>query len=925
MSLQPLRRVGSLLLPCLMAALAGIGAVAVSSQQTPPSRVGSAYVQIPLAFEENRGQAPKDVKFLVRGARSTLLIGDTDGTMLLTSGKGSKLRQSAVRWQLEGARRAQATAERPQAGKVNFLRGSDPSRWVTGVPTSAAVRSTGVYAGIDLVYYGNKGSLEYDFVVAPAAEPSDIRLAFEGATPKVDAETGDLVLSTPAGDLRQHRPIAYQANADGSRTPVAADYSLGDESTVTFALGEYDPARTLVIDPVLSYSTFLGGSDGDGGQKIAVDSDGAAYVTGATVSNNFPAATGAFDTSYNFGNDAFVAKIAPDGRSLVYATYLGGGKGGGDDYGMSIALGADNTAYITGPTNSTDFPTTQGAFDRTHNGEFDAFVAHLNADGTGLIGSTFFGGTGFENTEEVFFKLGGAIAVDNLGNATITGKTTSNNLPMRNAAQNTFGGGNTDAFVACISPNATTLIYSTYLGGNADEAMFGADIAIAGGQFLVTGETQSPNFPTTAGAFDTTYGGSSDGYVALLTPGVSGAGGIAYSTFFGASGVDFPAAVAVDDTGDVYLAGSTNSDDFPLLNPFQGIQNADADCFVAKMDLSAAGSAALLFSSFHGGNTSNETAYDIAVDDQHAVYLAGYTDAVDFPTLDPIQGAAGGSGDTWVSKVAPSGSALVYSSYLGGNQNDGLFGNGGVAVDSNRNAYVTGFTQSGNFPVLSSMQPFGGVSDAFVAKICDGGEPPIAPDQLAANAISSGHVRLTWRDRSTDETGFQIERRAGPANGQGAFTLVSSVGPGVTTFTDSGLAPTSQHTYRVRVINACGQATSATVTVTTPAAGRLVVKTKKLEFGTVKVGSSRTKNAKLKNTGAGPVLVTISGLKGTPYTSLPATELIIAPGAKVLLPVTFTPVARGNARATLNLRDADSKAPAARVKLSGKGKVPRGG
>ena len=485
-----------------------------------------------------------------------------------------------LRLQLRGANPTpQITGVEELPGASHYFIGNEQQQWRTHVPTYARVKYEAVYPGIDLIYYGNQGQLEYDFLVAPGADPQAITLSFTGTDAlEIDAQ-GALVLHLPGGQVRWHTPVIYQEH-DGITHRVSGGYMLRDSQQVGFALGPYDPTRPLVIDPVLVYATFLGGSNHDAGLGIAVDAEGAAYVTGVTASLNFPRAT-PLQPVPGGGYDAFVVKLSPDGSQLVYATYLGGS---GDEnmfdglaYG-DIAVDAAGAAYITGSTTSRDFPTVQ-AVQPAHGGEpTDAFVAKLSPDGR-LVYATYLGGSGID--------MGRSIAVDAAWAAYVTGQNQSEDFPTVRPFQPAHGGFFKDAFVTKIDPTGSHLIYSSYLGGNQGDLGFGIAVDTAGNAY-VFGETGSPNFPTTPGAFDTACGtdGRCNGSGDLFITKVHATGEtLVYSTYLGGSGEDRISAshgIAVDTDGGVYVTGHTRSADFP--NTYGQHLNGPWDAFVAQLN-----------------------------------------------------------------------------------------------------------------------------------------------------------------------------------------------------------------------------------------------------------------------------------------------------------------------------------------------------
>ena len=512
-------------------------------------------------------------------------------------------------------------------------------------------------------------------------------------------------------EVRLHKPVVYQTavnqGAEGSaRHFVDGHYVLKGDNRVSFEVASYDPGKTLVIDPVLVYSTYLGG---DAGSGIAVDPSGNAYVTGSTSSSNFPTAN-PFQAVYGGFTDAYVAKLNPDGSALVYSTYLGGRD---SDYGYGIAVDSAGNAYVTGYTESTDFPTAHALQD-FRAGELDAFVAKLTPDGSALVYSTYLGGYGgmFEQS------YGYGIAVDASGNAYVTGQTGSPSFPTASPLQAVFGG-YLDAFVAKLNPTGSALVYSTYLGGSDYDNGYGIAVDSAGNAY-VTGGTVSTDFPT-ANPLQAVLGGGQDVFVAKLNPTGSA---LVYSTYLGGSDFDRGFGIAADSSGNAYVTGQTNSVDFPTANALQPVYGGGpafdpiemgGDVFVAKLNPTGS---ALAYSTYLGGSNGDE-GYGIAVDSAGNAYVTGVTLSTDFPTASPLQAVLWGPNDSFVAKLNPTGSALAYSTYLGGS---GSESGSGIAVDSTGNAYVTGGTASTNFPTANPLQAVYG--HTYVAKIGAGVSPP---------------------------------------------------------------------------------------------------------------------------------------------------------------------------------------------------------
>jgi hypothetical protein len=524
------------------------------------------------------------------------------------------------------------------AGTSNYFIGNDPAKWRTNVPTYAKVKYEGIYSGIDLVYYGNQRQLEYDFIVAPGANPNRIAFDVRGAKRIRRTEHGELVFKVGEDEIRWHKPVVYQEK-DGTRREIAAHYAITDTNSIAFEVAKYDASRPLYIDPLI-YSTYLGGSGQDAGYGIAVDNLGNAYVTGYTSSNNFPVTSGAFQTTCC---GAFVTKLNPTGTALVYSTYLDNG------WGRGIAVDATGNAYVTGNAGG-GFPVTPGAFQTVCGGTCEygnAFVTKLNPTGSVLVYSTYLGGSG------VYGDLGTGIAVDNSGNAYVTGQTSSTNFPVTpDAFQTTFGDGSTDAFVTKFNPQGSALVYSTYLGGSGND--YNPNIAVdSSGNAYVTGTTQSTDFPVTPGAFQTTCGSArhcENAFVTKLNPTGSA---LVYSTYLGGSG-DTGNGIAVDSSGNAYVTGQTGRR-FPVTRgAIQKIGNLAA--FVTKLNPTGM---ALVYSTLLGGSDSDSCwqtwGQSIAVDSFDNAYVTGATCSNDFQTTPgAFQTTCGGD-----SCADPNGDAFV--------------------------------------------------------------------------------------------------------------------------------------------------------------------------------------------------------------------------------------------------------------------------
>jgi hypothetical protein len=711
----------------LGAGLLSQGQAPAKSEDLPPGEVSSpsvaaTYGKLPLTFEANQGQTDPRVKFLSRGGGHTLFLTPTEAVMTLQqacSGQGGMdtllppdeteepraTAATVLRMQLVGANpQPEAVGVDELPGRSNYFIGNDPKKWLTGVLHFSKVLYKEIYRGVDLVYYGtNQRQLEYDFVVAPGTDPKAIRLRFEGPDRLEVNAQGDLLLHFSDGEVRFDKPYVYQ-ETEGARQQITGGYVLHARNGVSFEVGAYDASQPLIIDPVLSYATYLGGSGEDHGADIVVDATGNAYVVGFTSSAVFPTTPGALQTTVGGRSDTFVTKFNADGSGLIYSTYLGGSD---FDVAAGITIDSVGNAYVIGFTFSTDFPTAS-PFQATFAGGIDAFVTKLNTSGSALLYSTYLGGNNLDGAS--------GITVDASGNAYVTGITSSGNFPTANPFQATLAGVRGDAFVTKFNPIGSALVYSTYLGGSGDD--HGTDIVVdATGNAYVTGNTGSTDFPT-ANPFQAAFGGlPADAFVTKFNP-IGSA--LVYSTYLGGSANDGGSGLAMDASGNAYVTGVTFSTDFPTASPFQtAFAGGREDAFVTG--LNAAGST-LLYSTYLGGS-GDDVGQDIAVDATGNAYVTGNTGSTDFPTANPFQAAFGGGlGDAFVTGLNAAGSTLLYSTYLGGTNWD--FGTG-VAADASGNAYVTGKTFSTDFPTMPGafQLTFGGTSDAFVAKI---GDAPLA-------------------------------------------------------------------------------------------------------------------------------------------------------------------------------------------------------
>ncbi|TAM81964.1 MAG: choice-of-anchor D domain-containing protein [Acidobacteria bacterium] len=883
------------------------------------------YGRLPLSFEANKGQVSSQTRYLARGNGFTLFLTQTDAILQLrksiagnqTAGLSSSEFKNAqpgaasspgaadvVRLRLLGANHeAEITALDRLPGTTSYFLGNNPQSWHTNIPNYARLRYHQIYPGIDLAYYGRQGQLENDFMVAPGSDPKLIRLGLEGVRSARLNPSGDLVLAVRDGEVYLRRPRAYQGEGV-NRRDVAVRYVLRAGNKVGFGLGAYDHAQELVIDPVLSYSTYLGGSGGDDGLGIAVDASGNAYVTGTTASANFPTTGG--QTTLGGGKDIFVAKINPAGTAFLYSVFLGGGN---LDKATSIAIDSSGDVYLAGYTNSTDFPTTAGAYQVSNAGNTDAFLTKLNPTGTSLVYSTYFGGSGID--------YGRGVAVDASGDAFITGSTQSTNFPTVRPLQVGLDGGS-DAFVAEFSPTGASLLYSTYLGGSgADEALA---IALDGsGNAYVTGYTFSSNFPT-QNALQSTLSGPSDAFVTEINPGTSS---LVFSTYLGGSGSESGQSIKIDAVGSIYVTGNTSSNGFPVTNgASQATYGGGTDAFVTKL---GPGGAPMVYSTFLGGSGLDQ-GNSIAVDSSGDAFVTGFTQSSDFPLTNALQRvlgitAASSCGttpcaDAFVTELGPSGNA-VFSTFLGGSGTD--LGQA-IATDASGAAYLTGSTSSTNFPVIAGapQSTYAGTNSStnvFIAKVSPQDAPAAA---LSPQSLNFGNQVIN--KASNPQTVTLVNAGSAPLgitsiSASGQFSQTNNCGTVVpagggtctiqVTFTPT---QTGSVTDQITITdNAAGSPQAITVTgggVTS--AGTLSVSQTSLTFAAQTVGqTSPPQMVQLANTGN--TAINISGIDTTgdfAQTNTCGTlPTVLNVGASCSISVTFTPTSTGARTGGLTIRD----------------------
>jgi uncharacterized protein (TIGR03437 family) len=671
------------------------------SAAQPAAPTKPAYGQLPMTFELNQGQADKSVKYLARGHGYQVFLTDEEVVLRLAESGGAGVRESgsvgeheaSLRLNFGAARQVTPVGLDELKTKSNYFIGNDPQTWRSNIPNFGRVEYQEVQPGVVVAVYGTQRALEYDFVVAPGVDPAQLSVNIAGADRLELTASGDLLMHLGDRQVIQRTPVSYQT-VRGVRRAVNSRYVLKGGQQIGFAVDDYDAAQPLVIDPVIDYSTFLGGVGSDEGLAIAVDNTGASYITGTTYSNNFN--TFAPLQTLNRGGkyDAFVTKLNPAGTAIVYSTYLGGSS---EDSGQGIAVDSLGNVYLAGITNSPDF-TTRNAFQPALSGQAnDAFITKINNDGTAIVYSSYLGGS---NIDQAF-----ALALDAGNNAYIAGSTASQDFNTRSPLQANNRGG-ADAFIAKVNASGTALVYSTYLGGSGLDEAYGVAVDATGNAYLV-GATSSTDF-NAINSIQPANRGQQDAFVAKVN--VNGSV-LLYATYLGGTAQDTAYAVAVDSNGNAVVTGNTFSTDFRVEQPIQAFNRGSSDAFISKFNDNGS---VLLFSTYLGG-TAGDFGRGVAVDGNNEIYVAGRTSSTDFNTFNALQGFNRGNLDAFVTKLNSQGSQFIYSTYLGGTQDDFAFG---VAVDANGNAYVTGDTRSTDFTTRNPLQAANrGGFDAFVSKV----------------------------------------------------------------------------------------------------------------------------------------------------------------------------------------------------------------
>jgi len=929
---------------CTLCSLA-LAAILCSAQQ-PGQAVaeGARYGQLPLTFEENHGQTDPRVQFLSRAKGYTAFLNAGGIVLSLRPAQSTKAdvapnsspaqnrrpSNTALEFRLVGAAsNVMATGEDLQPGRVNYFLGNDRAKWHTNVPTYRRVRYKNLYPGIDLIYYGNHRELEYDFAIAPHADPGSIEFEVRGARQIELGSDGNLIVTMSGGQLQFESPHVYQ-ESNGLHVPLQGEYVIKSSNRVGFHVANFDRSKSLVIDPVLVYSTYLGGSGDDQPTGIAVDGNGSVYVTGSTDSTDLPLATlGSLPPG---ADHVFVAKFDASGSNLVYCDYIGGNS---QDYGFALALDSANQVYVTGSTASSNFPLVN-AYQSTYPGSFNAFLTKISADGSSLLYSTYLGGNGSDVPSRV--------AVDNLSDILVAGTTSSTNFPVANAYQsaassNQGGLYGNYGFITKFTPDGSSLVYSTYFAGSSNmpdncggtqcwtaPATTLAGMAIdSAGNAYVAGTTNTYDFPATEGAYlaaNSTQDNSPVGFVSKI----DGSGNLQYSTYFyESSGFTIINAIAVDGSGSAYVTGVTYSDGaFPITSTSicdPGVYGAACSyAFVTKFDAAAA---TLVYSTFLGPN-NNAIPVGIALDQNSDAFILSSTSSSSFGIVNGIEPYGGGQ-DALLVEVDPAAGSQLFATYLGGSSNETA---AGIALDSQGNLYLTGTTDSTDFPITPlAFQPQpGGNGDGFVMKIGPASAPSVSftpgaltyPSQQVGSSSSAQQVTL----RNLGSAGLSI-------------TSISAVGDFSETDTCGNMVPASGNcTISVTFTPSAGGLRTGSITIGDNAAGSphvisltgtglsitpvVVLSPASLAFSSVPVGgSSASQSITLSNQGSSTLSISNIQVTGdfSQTNSCPST---LAANSTCTVSVTFTPTVSGNRTGTLSISDNGTGSPQS-VALSGTG------
>ncbi len=785
------------------------------------SEISNNFKRFDGYFTENRGQIGNDsVKYYIQGKGVWFL--DDEVVFEIKESMESKIRKSwsqeseypfypdsknlenskpsrsvVLRLNFEGCNKVEPKCIGLLTHRSNFFYGNDSSKWCTNVPNYQEIIYEDLYNNIDLIYYFSDEGLKYDFIINPGAHPNLIKIRIKGHN-SLRIINNCLIINTSIGIpiMDSNLSIFY---GDCDKGTIEGNFIILNENTYSFWLNKFNPKKKVIIDPLL-YSTYIGGSDADKSRDIMVDNQGNAYITGTTESEKFPITNGTFNTSYNW-HDLFIFKLNSIGSKLIYSTFIAGS---GSEYGRSLKIDNEGYVYVTGFTSSKDFPTTVGAFNTTYSGNSDIFVFKLNPNGSALEYSTFIGGSENDHGED--------ISIDETGNAYVTGDTKSIDFPTTVGAFNTtYSGksGKADIFVFKLNYLGSKLLYSTFVGGSSYEIGEGITIDYNDNVY-VTGWTKSPDFPTSINAYDTSYNGNQDIFIFKLN---STGSELIYSTFIGANNTDYGSDIVINYNGNAYITGGTNSSNFPITaKAFDKTHNGFYDAFVLKLNSQGSD---LIFSTFIGGSES-EGGGSITLDSCMNIYIVGGTSSNDFPIITGAFNYSNINIDSFVLKLNSTGKTLLYSTFIGGEQKDSAEE---IALDSNKNVYVTGNTKSEDFPTTKDAYDTtynGGdqwYGDVYVFKL-NLSYPPSSPQNLQVES-GEGYVKIIW-NASSDDGGFNIIEykiyRRTRSNKEKLLTTIDDK----LTYNDTSVKNGQIYYYKISAVNKIGEGSLSEEVNTTP-------------------------------------------------------------------------------------------------------------
>ncbi|HUO15045.1 MAG TPA: SBBP repeat-containing protein [Verrucomicrobiae bacterium] len=913
------------------------------AQERPTAPSAAFSPRLPLTFEANRGQSASQVNFLSRGNGYTAFLSAGSVALSLhpdhsqpsdfTGSKNATNQQARavnLQFSLVGSSKAPlAIGEGIQVGKVNYFFGNDPNKWITNVPTYSSVHYKDVYPDVDLVYYGHQRQMEYDFIVQPGADPRSIQIEVTGGNALSLDGDGNLALTAGTEQVRLQRPILYQI-VNGQRAEVDGGYVMLSPTRIGFRVSSYDRGKALIIDPVLVYSTYLGGSGIDQSTGLAVDSTGNIYVVGYANAADFTVTQ--FGTVASGSNHVFVVKLDSTGSNLLYADYIGGNS---DDYGVGLALDAANEVYLTGSTTSSNFPVAN-AFQAQQPGPYTGFISKLSANGASLLFSTYVGGNAFDQPT--------GIAIDPSGDVTIAGYTMSQNFPVGNAYQSTVSPNQGGAygyygFLTKFTSNGSSLVFSTYLSGSTTVAQncgspcypmpFNTVNALAvdsNGNAYVAGTTNTNNYPTSEGSYQPSNLTTQDANIGFISK-FNSTGGLGYSTYFYPSSgnpVQISAA-AVDSNGSLIFAGSAQSDGtFPVTSASTAICDPSvygyncSSAFTTKLDPTGS---TLLYSTFLGPNNF-ATPAAIALDGSDNAYILSSTSSPLYQTTNAIESYSNNS-DLLLVEIDAAADTQLFSTYLGGNGNDSP---SGIAVDGSGNIYLAGVTNSTDLPITAGafQTQFGGNLDTFLAKISPAESPGVVMTPLAlqypvqqvgvatqaqqVTLRNMGSATLTISSTSVSGDFSESDNCEGSVPAAGSCVLnvtftPSTAGLRTGSVSISDNAPGSPHT-----IGLSGTGAGPAASLSTAA----------LAFPNVSVGNSSSPLS-VTVTNSGTTTLNIGSIQVSgDYTESNNCGATLAISSSCSVNVIFTPSASGSRSGTLTLTDSAMNSPQT-VGLSGRG------